>query len=71
MPGLARLAVSTKNADAILGMTARSYKNGGANEEIRYAVTPCKLGIASSLMIVAATVRGVCAIEIGIRKAFA
>ena len=54
-----------ENANAILGMTARSYKNGGANEDIRYAVAPCKLGTASSLMIVAATVRGVCAIEFG------
>lgn len=54
-----------ENADAILGMTARSYKNGGANEDIRYAVKPCKLGTASSLIIVAATVRGVCAVEFG------
>ena len=54
-----------EDADAILGMTARNYKNGGANEDIRYAVKPCKLGTASSLIIVAATVRGVCAIEFG------
>jgi AraC family transcriptional regulator, regulatory protein of adaptative response / methylated-DNA-[protein]-cysteine methyltransferase len=54
-----------KDADAILGMTARSYKNGGANEDIRYAVKPCRLGSAQGLIIVAATTRGVCAIEFG------
>jgi len=54
-----------EDADAILGMTARSYKNGGANEDIRYAVKPCQLGKASTLIIVAATARGVCAIEFG------
>ncbi len=54
-----------EDADAILGMTPRSYKNGGTNEDIRYAVKPCKLGTTSSLIIVAATERGVCAIEFG------
>jgi AraC family transcriptional regulator, regulatory protein of adaptative response / methylated-DNA-[protein]-cysteine methyltransferase len=54
-----------EDADAILGMTARSYKNGGMNEDIRYAIKPCNLGAARSLVIVAATSRGVCTVEFG------
>jgi AraC family transcriptional regulator, regulatory protein of adaptative response / methylated-DNA-[protein]-cysteine methyltransferase len=50
-----------ENAEAVLGMTPGSYKSGGKNEEIRYAVEPCALGV----IIVAATKRGVCAIEFG------
>jgi AraC family transcriptional regulator, regulatory protein of adaptative response / methylated-DNA-[protein]-cysteine methyltransferase len=50
-----------ENAEAILGMTPGSYKNGGKNEDIRYAVEPCALGV----ILVAATPRGVCAIEFG------
>lgn len=54
-----------EDADALLGMTARSYKNGGPNEDIRYAVKPCNLGNAPTFILVAATQRGVCAIEFG------
>jgi AraC family transcriptional regulator, regulatory protein of adaptative response / methylated-DNA-[protein]-cysteine methyltransferase len=54
-----------EEADAILGMTARSYKNGGANEDIRYAVKPCHFGAIPTSILVAATTRGVCAIEFG------
>ena len=50
-----------ESADTMLGMTPTSYKNGGANEKIRYAIVPCSMG----LMIVAATARGICAIEFG------
>ena len=49
------------HADALLGMTASSYRKGGAGEEIRYAVQTCALG----LVLVAATARGVCTIEFG------
>jgi AraC family transcriptional regulator of adaptative response/methylated-DNA-[protein]-cysteine methyltransferase len=49
------------HADALLGMTASSYRRGGAGEEIRYAVQTCALG----LVLVAATGRGVCTIEFG------
>lgn len=54
-----------EDADAMLGMTARSYRDGGANEDIRYAVKPCNLGATPSLVIVAATTRGVCTVEFG------
>lgn len=49
------------NSTAILGMTPKQYKRGGVNEEIRYALVPCSLG----LMMVAATLQGVCSIEFG------
>ena len=49
------------HADALLGMTASSYRSGGAGQEIRYAVQTCALG----LVLVAATARGVCTIEFG------
>jgi AraC family transcriptional regulator, regulatory protein of adaptative response / methylated-DNA-[protein]-cysteine methyltransferase len=50
-----------ENAGAMLGMTPSAFRRGGAGEEIRYAVEPCALGV----ILVAATVRGVCAIEFG------
>ncbi len=50
-----------ENAETILGMTPASYKSGGKNEDIRYAAEPCALGV----IMVAATPRGVCAIEFG------
>jgi len=48
-------------APALLGMTPASYRKGGAGEHIRYAVAPCALG----WVIVAATRKGICAIEFG------
>lgn len=48
-------------APALLGMSPASYRKGGAGEHIRYAVEPCALG----WIIVAATRKGVCAIEFG------
>jgi AraC family transcriptional regulator, regulatory protein of adaptative response / methylated-DNA-[protein]-cysteine methyltransferase len=54
-----------EDADAILGMTARNYKNGGVNEDIRHVVKPCNLGNVPTFILVAATHRGVCAVEFG------
>jgi AraC family transcriptional regulator of adaptative response/methylated-DNA-[protein]-cysteine methyltransferase len=48
-------------APALLGMSPGSYRKGGMGEHIRYAVEPCTLG----WIIVAATRKGVCAIEFG------
>lgn len=48
-------------APALLGMSPDSYRKGGAGEHIRHAVVPCSLG----WVIVAATRKGVCAIEFG------
>jgi AraC family transcriptional regulator of adaptative response/methylated-DNA-[protein]-cysteine methyltransferase len=50
-----------ETADAALGMTPSAFRAGGAGQRIRYAVEPCALGT----ILVAATVRGVCAIELG------
>jgi AraC family transcriptional regulator of adaptative response/methylated-DNA-[protein]-cysteine methyltransferase len=49
------------DASALLGMSPGSYRKGGAGEHIRHAVEPCALG----WVLVAATRRGVCAIEFG------
>jgi AraC family transcriptional regulator of adaptative response/methylated-DNA-[protein]-cysteine methyltransferase len=46
---------------AELGMAPLAYRAGGAGQHIRYAVERCTLGF----VIVAATPRGVCAIELG------
>ena len=48
-------------ADAMLGMTASRYREGGPGETIRFAVGQCSLGC----VLVAATGRGVCAILLG------
>jgi AraC family transcriptional regulator of adaptative response/methylated-DNA-[protein]-cysteine methyltransferase len=48
-------------ADEVLGMTATSYKNGGKNRVIHFAVGECSLGG----ILVAASDRGVCAILMG------
>jgi AraC family transcriptional regulator, regulatory protein of adaptative response / methylated-DNA-[protein]-cysteine methyltransferase len=50
-----------EGADAMLGMTPKVFRKGGDGEEIRYAVEPCALGV----ILIAATIRGVCAIEFG------
>lgn len=42
-------------------MTPKAYRNGGANEGIRFAVGECSLGA----ILVAATQKGVCAIFLG------
>ncbi len=48
-------------ADAMLGMTPRAFRAGGAATEIRFAVGQCTLGA----ILVAASARGVCAILLG------
>ena len=48
-------------APAMLGMTPSAYRKGGAGEAIRHAVARCALG----WVLVAATARGVCAIQLG------
>lgn len=44
-----------------LGMTPSEYRKGGAGHRIRHAIARCDLGWA----LVAATARGICAIELG------
>jgi AraC family transcriptional regulator, regulatory protein of adaptative response / methylated-DNA-[protein]-cysteine methyltransferase len=48
-------------ANAMLGMTAQTFRTNGAGEKIRYAVQPSALG----MLLIAATECGVCAIELG------
>jgi AraC family transcriptional regulator, regulatory protein of adaptative response / methylated-DNA-[protein]-cysteine methyltransferase len=50
-----------ERSSAMLGMKPADYRDGGRNAEIRFAVGECSLGA----IIVAATDRGVCAIEFG------
>ncbi len=44
-----------------LGMSPTRFRNGGAHETIRFATTPCELG----LLLVAATEHGVCSVMLG------
>ncbi|MBL8707626.1 MAG: methylated-DNA--[protein]-cysteine S-methyltransferase [Rhodospirillaceae bacterium] len=50
-----------ERAGTALGMTPASYAEGGKGAEIRYAIAPCALG----LVLVAATSRGLCRVEMG------
>jgi len=50
-----------EKSGAVLGMTPSSYRAGGANTDIRFAVGECSLGS----ILVAASSRGVCAILLG------
>jgi len=50
-----------ENADQVLGMTPSSYRAGGADSEIRFAIGECSLGA----ILVAQSKRGVCAILLG------
>jgi AraC family transcriptional regulator of adaptative response/methylated-DNA-[protein]-cysteine methyltransferase len=50
-----------EQGDALFGMTPGAYRERGAGETLRVATAPCALGI----VLVAATARGVCAIELG------
>ncbi|PAV26242.1 AraC family transcriptional regulator [Tamilnaduibacter salinus] len=50
-----------ERADQALGMAPKSYRDGGANETIRFAVGECSLGA----ILVASSERGVCAIQLG------
>ena len=49
------------SAEQMLGMTPTEYRAGGARTDIRFAVGECSLGS----VLVAATVKGVCAILLG------
>ncbi|HJT51980.1 MAG TPA: bifunctional DNA-binding transcriptional regulator/O6-methylguanine-DNA methyltransferase Ada [Nitrosospira sp.] len=48
-------------SDKVLGMTASSYRAGGAKTEIRFAIGECSLGS----ILVAQSGRGICAILLG------
>ncbi|NMM29350.1 MAG: bifunctional DNA-binding transcriptional regulator/O6-methylguanine-DNA methyltransferase Ada [Glaciimonas sp.] len=48
-------------SDALLGMTPTTYRAGGINTEIRFAIGECTLGA----ILVAQSERGVCAILLG------
>jgi AraC family transcriptional regulator of adaptative response/methylated-DNA-[protein]-cysteine methyltransferase len=50
-----------ERADALLGMTPTAYRAGGVATTIRFALGQCTLGA----ILVAATDRGVCAIQLG------
>lgn len=50
-----------ERAPAQLGMTPAVYRRGGAGMRIHYTIVPCPLG----LLLVAATERGICAINLG------
>lgn len=49
------------DANHVLGMTPTSYRAGGANTRIRFAIGECSLGA----ILVAASERGICAILLG------
>lgn len=50
-----------ENADQLLGMRAREYRDGGAGTAIRFALGQCSLGA----ILVAQSQRGICAIFLG------
>lgn len=50
-----------ERAAGALGMTPASYARDGAGQHIRYGIAPCGLG----LVLVAATERGMCRVELG------
>lgn len=50
-----------ETADQVLGMTPSSYRAGGVDSEIRFAIAECSLGA----ILVAQSGRGVCAILLG------
>jgi AraC family transcriptional regulator of adaptative response/methylated-DNA-[protein]-cysteine methyltransferase len=50
-----------EESNRVLGMTPTTYRAGGANTEIRFAIGECSLGS----VLVAASERGVCAILMG------
>ncbi len=50
-----------EKSTALLGMTPATYRDGGANTGIRFAIGTCSLGA----ILVAASERGICAILLG------
>lgn len=59
--GFSSTAPMYSGGQELLGMTPGEYKQGGKDQAISYAVRPCSLG----WVLVAATERGVCAVEFG------
>ncbi len=53
-----------ERAMTALGMTPASYAKGGKGAAIFYATSPCRLG----KLLVAATARGLCRVELGTRR---
>src|SRR5207344_1851463 len=49
------------NASEVLGMAPTEFREGGAGQDIRFAIAECWLG----LILIAASERGVCAILFG------
>lgn len=49
------------NAAKVLGMTPKSFRDGGKGEEIQFALSRCSLGS----ILVAMSAKGVCAISLG------
>ncbi len=49
------------NASEVLGMAPTDFREGGAGQDIRFAIPECSLG----LVLIAASERGVCAILFG------
>jgi AraC family transcriptional regulator of adaptative response/methylated-DNA-[protein]-cysteine methyltransferase len=50
-----------ERAPSRLGMTPSSYRGGGQNMQIHYAIVPCELGF----LLVAATEKGLCSVALG------
>lgn len=50
-----------EKSDALLGMTPGAYRAGGRGARIAHTVTECALGF----LLVAATEKGICAVELG------
>lgn len=50
-----------EKANANLGMTPATYRNGGKNMKINFAIADCSLG----KILVAATKKGVCSVKLG------
>lgn len=59
--GFASTAQLYRDSQAVLGMTPRQYRTGGAAQHIRFGVGECSLGP----ILVAATEQGICAILLG------
>ena len=59
--GFASTAQLYRDSQAVLGMTPRQYRKGGAAQQIRFGVGECSLGP----ILVAASEQGICAILLG------
>jgi O-6-methylguanine DNA methyltransferase len=59
--GFADSSTYYRQADTLLGMTARQFRRGGEDTAIYYALEPCELGRC----LVALSERGICAVLLG------